>query len=137
VFLLFRRIFDFSFSPLMLDENQYPPSFDTINKVNNIIYSDFFFKWRFFFKTFFLQTTVVEAFVTKLDGKFIFYFFPFLILKIFFHQNPNGRRPSMGSLFYKKKNEKGERLLVCYHFLFDPLGRDGQARLLFSTLATI
>jgi hypothetical protein len=119
----------------MRDENQYPPSFDPINKVKTIIYSDSSFKWLFF-----LQTTVVEAFVTKLDGKFIFFFLFFFFLKIFFHQNPNGQRPSMDSLFYQKKNKKWERLLVSCHSLFDPFfpfGRDGQARVLFSTLATI
>jgi hypothetical protein len=45
----FRRIFNFPFSSLMRDENQYPPSFDPINKVKTIIYSDSSFKWLFFF----------------------------------------------------------------------------------------
>jgi hypothetical protein len=61
----------------MLDENQYPPSFDTINKVNNIIYSDFFFKWRFFFKTFFFTDHSRRGFCDKVGREIHLLFLSF------------------------------------------------------------
>jgi hypothetical protein len=61
----------------MRDENQYPPSFDPINKVKTIIYSDSSFKWLFFF-----ADHSRRAFCDKV-GREIHLLFPFL----FFFEN--------------------------------------------------